>query len=104
MARGTKGRKRTVRGRDGMANISQREAQRLKKRVAYLEKLEVQRRMSWTTEYPGSADIGRHKFDSDQVVPVAIRTARKLRHFVIAVAELDGTVRFIADVQPSLDQ
>ena len=79
--------------------ISQREARRLKKRVDELEQLEHERRAKWITQYPGVCEIMRCKWDANEAVPMAVRTARKLRHFVIAIADEDGTVRFMADAQ-----
>jgi hypothetical protein len=76
--------------------ISQREAKRLKKRIFDLE-TELQReRRAWAQEYIGGVEIARAKWNGDDVVPVAVRTARKLKHAVVVTCDDDGLVRFHA--------
>lgn len=63
--------------------ISQREARRLKKRVAELEAQENTRRSSWAREYPGGVCI-------DTITATTetwhiVNTARKLGHAVVVV-------------------
>lgn len=75
--------------------ISQREARRLKKRVAELEGVEESRMRRWATDWPGGTEIAR--LDCQPISLSAIRTARKLRHAVVVVSdEESATVRFMA--------
>jgi hypothetical protein len=76
--------------------ISQREARRLRKRVEELERAEDSRRRRWSSEWPSGTHIATAKWDADARVPVSIRTARALRHAVIATTKDDGTVLFYA--------
>jgi hypothetical protein len=76
--------------------ISQREARRLRKRVSELELAEDKRRRSWASEWPGGVEVASCKWNRDDVVPVAIRTARRLGHGVVALENNDGLVRFVA--------
>jgi hypothetical protein len=76
--------------------ISQREARRLRRLVAELEQQEHERLQSWATRWPGGVNIVSSKWAANDAVPMAIRTARKLGHAVIALADDDGAVRFIA--------
>jgi hypothetical protein len=84
-----------------VAKISQREARRLRKRVEELERADISRRNRWSADWPGGTNIATAKFDSDGRVPVAINTARALRHAVVATAKEDGTVLFYALPLPS---
>ena len=77
-------------------SISQREARRLRKRVAELERAEEKRRAAWSQEYVGGTEIARDTWTADHVVPVAIRVARKLKHAVVCVGDDGNMVRFIA--------
>jgi hypothetical protein len=83
--------------------ISQREARRLKRQVRVFEDAERRRRRVWGTEYPGGAQVASAKWEALQSIPVAIRTARKLGHAVVALANDDGEVRFIALPDPKAD-
>lgn len=66
--------------------ITQAEAKALKRRVAQLEDDEERRRAAWVSDYPGGTQIATYDFPgSDSLVPTALRTARKLRHAVVAV-------------------
>lgn len=76
--------------------ISQREARRLRKRVAELESAESDRRNRWVRDYPGGAQIATGTFSADSRVVTAINTARLLKHAVVATAGDDGVVRFFA--------
>ena len=78
------------------SHISQREARRLRKRVAALEAAENARRNLWVQEWPRGVEIVRAQFASDGQVTTAIRTARALRHAVVALADAEGMVRFMA--------
>lgn len=86
--------------------ISQREARRLKRRVAALERAEDLRRVSWSQDYPGGTELTRCTWDNAKAeVPLLIRTARKLGHAVIAIAEnSSGCVRFIALPHPTIER
>lgn len=68
--------------------ISQAEARALKRRVAQLEAAEEQRRATWAIDYPDGTQITVTGHDSSEVpVIVAIRTARRLGHAVVAVED-----------------
>lgn len=76
--------------------ISQREARRLRKRVQELEAENAERLRRWSSEWPGGTSIVSVKWDEFARVPVAIRTARALRHAVVVTVSNDGLVNFIA--------
>ena len=76
--------------------ISQREARRLRRRVAELEKQERERRWAWAKEWPTGTDIGRVKLSADSKLLGSILTARKLNHAVVAAADSEGEVYFLA--------
>lgn len=84
-----------------MAPISQREARRLWKRVGQLEGQIKAQRSHWGADYPGGVEITSAKWEALDAVPIAIRTARKLNHAVVCIANDNGTVRFIALPHPS---
>jgi hypothetical protein len=75
--------------------ISQREARRLRKRVQTLEFEHRARMNAWGKEYPG-IDIGQMSIGAEGKIISALRTARKLKHAVVALAETDGTIYFFA--------
>jgi hypothetical protein len=77
------------------SRISQREAHRLRKRLADFEADERARLARWASTYPGGVQIAEVVYDQASSVPVAIRTARALRHAVI-VLENGGTLRYLA--------
>ena len=80
------------------APISQREARRLRKRVAQLEEIERRRQESWSREWFGGTEIAGIQMEANAPATAAIRTARTLRHYVVAVP--DGPVlRFYAVAQ-----
>jgi hypothetical protein len=79
-----------------MANISQREARRLRRRVEELESRERARRATWGQEWFGGVVVASCKWEPSDVVPVAIRTARLLTHAVVVKADDAGNVRFVA--------
>lgn len=68
------------------ARISQREARRLKKRVAELEAIERRRNEAWTREWFGGTDlcVGLELGEGHPSI-IALRTARRLGHYVVAV-------------------
>lgn len=63
------------------AIISQREARRLKKRVAELEQREADRNSRWASTYPGGVNIGTERFSEANYA--AVCTARALGHAVV---------------------
>lgn len=75
--------------------ISQREARRLRKRVAELEDLDWQRWSSWASDFPGGTHIAAVDVSALPKSISAIETARKLKHAVIALNDGE-TVRFYA--------
>ena len=79
-----------------MKQISQREARRLRNRVAELEKRERDQRRFWGQEFYGIVEIATATWGTNDPVPIAVRTARKLRHAVVVLSHDDGTVRFHA--------
>lgn len=80
-----------------MANrISQREAQRLRKRVFALENIERERYRAWTREYPGGTHIDT--IDLNDTEEAILSTARKLGFTLIA--KLDGKAVMIYAVKP----
>ncbi len=85
-----------------MAIISQREAHRLRRRVHELELAELSRRKAWCQEWFGGTEIARETWDKNHEAPVAIRTARKLRHAVVAIGDDSGVVRFVALPHPEV--
>lgn len=76
--------------------ISQVEALRLQKRVADLEARDRSNRMAWASEWVGGVNIAAAKWEPGDRVPVAIRTARRLKHAVVATVGEDGSVQFHA--------
>jgi len=79
-----------------MKKISQREAHRLWKRLAAYEQAEQIMRRSWSQEYFGGVNIATVAYLASDVVPVAVRTARKLGHAVVVVGDDGGNIRFMA--------
>lgn len=77
-------------------HISQREARRLRRRVVELEEQEFRRRNAWAGEWFGGVEIARIQLLRDSAVPTAIKTARKLTHAVIVIAEANDELRFVA--------
>lgn len=67
--------------------ISQREAQRLKARVAELEALEDMRRREWCHNHPSDTYIACVKCSNHDHAPTAIATARRLGHAVIVTSD-----------------
>lgn len=65
--------------------ISQREARRLRKRVYELEAQEETRRRYWGMQYPGGSNIASITLGNSHEAVVAVRTARRLAHAVVAV-------------------
>lgn len=82
-------------------NISQREARRLVKRVAVLERALSRQRREWSQEYFGAVQIGAVSFDGPSTIPAVIRTARKLGHAVVVVGDETLSVRIMALPHPN---
>ena len=83
-----------------MSKITVREAQRLRRRIKCLEEQERLWRQKKAPEYWQGLDIATIKWEPNDPVPVAIRTANRLAHAVMVSARDDGTVRFIALPHP----
>lgn len=75
--------------------ISQREAQRLKKRVKELEDLESKRRSRWASEYPGGVFLGSLTRDHDWFNG-RIEAARMLGHAVVVTIDDHQKLSFYA--------
>lgn len=63
--------------------ISQREARRLRKRVADLERADSARRERWTQNYPGGTNIDT--LTVSEVEWFIVRTARMLGHACVVI-------------------
>lgn len=74
--------------------ISQREAQRLRRRVAELESQLSMRMTQWGTDMPSWTAIGRE--EATPVLHQAIRTARQLKHAVVSVESSDNQIVYFA--------
>ncbi|MGE0594575.1 MAG: hypothetical protein AB7G23_02920 [Vicinamibacterales bacterium] len=76
------------------ARISQREARRLKARVATLESLMASQREVWRHEFPGGVHIASTTLG--EVSSAKLNTARALGHFIVATTRGTGEVFFYA--------
>lgn len=81
--------------------ISQREARRNLKELRRLREVIAAQRRIWSQDYIGATNIATCNWDSENKVPVAIRTARKLKHAVVCIGDDTGQVRFMALPHPS---
>lgn len=72
------------------AQISRREARRLKARVAELEEILEDQRRSWSANWPGGVHIASLSWTVEQMTVARIATARKLGHAVVATDADDG--------------
>lgn len=79
-----------------MATISQREARRLRKKVAAMERLERDRNSAWSQEWPMGKHIGRVQLSADSFIVGAVKTARLLGHAVVCSVNDGGMVNFHA--------
>lgn len=79
-----------------MGRISQREARRLRKRVAALEDILSQQRRVWGQEWFGGVEIAQTTWAPTDAIPVAVKTARKLGHAVVVKGDDSGRVQFMA--------
>jgi hypothetical protein len=70
------------------ANISQREARRLKKRVEVLERADIARNGAWTRDYPGGVHLNTITVNDTEWHIIV--TARKLGHACVVVP-VDGS-------------
>lgn len=79
-----------------MRRISQREARRTAKLLAAYQQAEYRYR-GWSGDYwPGGVQVSSVDCSSIATVPMAVRTARKLGHAVVAVCDDGTTIRFVA--------
>lgn len=67
--------------------ISQREAQRLRKRVDELEKQIVDQNRSWSAAWPGGTHIRTMDASMHSELRAAIKTARMLKHAVVCTVD-----------------
>lgn len=72
--------------------ISQREARRLRKRVAELEDVIRRQNLRWSSDWPNGVEIASFN-DVGELVSAEIRTARLLGHAVIALVNTNNVVR-----------
>ena len=75
--------------------ISQREARRLRRRVVALEAIISSQRRIHGQEWQG-VNIVTVEWEPRHHVPQSIRTATRLGHKVVAVANQEGEVKFMA--------
>lgn len=78
-----------------MSKISQREAERLKKRAETLAAELNRQRDRWASEWPGGTHIGSTKRERDWLAG-RLESARVLQHAIVCVPSDDGTVAFYA--------
>ncbi len=71
--------------------ISQREAQRLRKRIRQLEQDQHRRCQAYASDWPGGVWLGSIAGHKDMPWMVQIHTARKLGRGVVAVPVTDGS-------------
>lgn len=76
--------------------ISQRDARKLRRRVEELERVLNEQRRGWGSEWPGGTSIALWQWTKTDSVPTAIRTARRLKHAVVATVDDAGCVNFLA--------
>lgn len=74
--------------------ISQREAHRLKMRVAQLEAEKQTQRRGWNRDWPSSTVIRR--ITTDDVTYTAVDIARRLSHAVVVVPDTNNQLVFFA--------
>lgn len=67
-----------------MKKISQREARRMKRRIAELERTLDDQRKAWMSDWPGGIYIDSCRLPSD-TAPQSVRIARMLGHAVVAI-------------------
>jgi len=76
--------------------ISQRDARRALKELAAYKNAESRYR-SWSGDWwPGGVQVSSVECSACPTVPMAVRTARKLGHAVVAVCDDSVTIRFVA--------
>ena len=76
--------------------ISQRDARRYRDRVKELENVLKGQRAKWSADWPGGIHVWTEK-DQNAETMATFRTARKLGHAVVAVADHDtAVIRFYA--------
>lgn len=72
--------------------ISQREARRLRQRVARLEERIRTARRAWSSDYPGGIELGRLRLTDLPAQLTAVRIARKLSFAVVCTTSGDDLV------------
>jgi hypothetical protein len=81
----------------GRVKISQREARRLRKRVAELEAIEAKRFGGWATSgYPGGIHLASRKIDTDGWLNGTMRTARRLGCVLVCTIDDAGEINYYA--------
>jgi hypothetical protein len=78
--------------------ISQREARRLRRRVADLESRDNDRARLWNNQYPGGVCV--EEIDCEAVTMAKLRTARKLGHYLIAIPAMNNDNVWFYAVKP----
>lgn len=78
-------------------NISQREARRLKKRVAELERNHQANVLAWTRDYIGGVHVA--SVAADNVQMAQLRTAKRLGFAIVATVEWNGETVFFHAVK-----
>ena len=63
--------------------ISQREAQRLRKRVDELERMEARRAATWINDWPGGVNFWT--LELSPAAKAAVTTARSLGHYIVGI-------------------
>jgi hypothetical protein len=73
-----------------LSRISQREAQRLRKRVAELERNHQANARAWTRDYVGGVHVA--SLNADAVTLAQLRASRRLGFALVATVEWSGDV------------
>ncbi len=76
-------------------HISQREAHRLEKLVAELERQQNRQRFRWAQDHPGGTHLGYIKRDRDWFSG-RLECAAKLGHAIVAKPDDNGQIDFYA--------
>ena len=80
---------------EATVKISQREARRLKRRVALLEQERRDQRNRWATDWPGGVHLGHIAREIDFLTG-RIDAAQMLGHAVVVRQEANGRINFYA--------
>lgn len=78
--------------------ISQRDAQRMRRRLRALDAMEYERRRHYVQSWPGGVPLGAIGVESSAEIEVRgeVRAARKLGHYVVATVNDDGSITLFA--------